>query len=180
MLEHKITTRFRVLRGLIKVISLLWLSLWLIACQTPPLQVYYAMNNELDLTAYQTFTIQIATNSESQYLDYINKGIIASLSAKGYHSTQQADLIVRYSLHFKADERLQLECIPQQGTLHTTTSMEAVFEAKMLVNIIDTRTDNIIWKAATTRDLSSVNLEKVNQESINKRIEELFESFPAR
>lgn len=180
MIKHSIAADVSSPHLLIKLFSFLWLSLWLTACQTPPLHVYYVMEEEVDLTPYQTFAIQVVSHSEDQFIDFINAGIVKDLSNKGYRISEQADLIVRYSLEFEADQHLKLENIPEKGNIYTKSSMEAVFDAKMLVNIIDTNTKKVIWKAATTRDLRSVSLKKVDQERVNDRIEELFDSFPAR
>mgnify|MGYP000412752245 CR=1 FL=1 len=180
MYKRLSTTHFNALKLRLKLFPLLCLSLWLTACQTPPLHVYSVLKDGVDLSQYQTFTIPAVGNVDSKYYDYINKAIIKDLSDKGYQLSEQADLIVRYSLELKADEHVKVESIPEQGNIHTQTSMEAIFEAVMLVNIIDTKSNNVIWKAATTRDLKSVNLKEVDQERVDRSIEELFESFPAR
>jgi hypothetical protein len=173
------TAHFNSLKSLIKLCSFLCLSLWLTACQTPPLHVYSVLKEGVDLSQYQTFTIPALGNVNSKYYDYINKAIIKNLSDKGYQLSEQADLMVRYSLKLKTDEQVKMESISEQGNIHSHASMEAIFEAVMLVNIIDTKSKNVIWKAATTRDLKSVNLKAVDQESVDRSIQELFESFPA-
>lgn len=165
---------------LIKPLALLCLTLWLSACQTPPLHVYSVMKDGVDLSKYQSFTIPPVVTGESSYFDYINKGIINNLSEKGYSFSKPADLIVQYSLQFIADEQVRVESIPEQGNIHNQASMEAVFEAVFLVNIIDTKTNKVIWKAATTRDLRNINMKSVDERRIENSIEELFESFPAR
>jgi hypothetical protein len=170
---------FNSLKSPIKLCSILGLSLWLTACQTPPLHVYSVLKEGVDLSKYQSFTIPAVGNVDSKYYDYINKAIIKNLSDKSYQLSEQADLIVRYSLKLKTDEQVKMESISEQGNIHTYASMEAIFEAVMLVNIIDTKSKNVIWKAATTRDLKSVNLREVDQERVDRSIEELFESFPA-
>jgi hypothetical protein len=180
MLKGLSTAHFNSLKSPIKLCSILCLSLWLTACQTQTLHVYSVLKEGVDLSQYQTFTIPALGNVNSKYYDYINKGIINNLTTKGYQQSEQADLITRYSLKFQTDEQVKMEAISEKGNIHTDTFMEAIFEAVMLVNIIDTKTNIVIWKAATTRDLKSVNLKEVDQESINRSIEELFESFPAR
>jgi hypothetical protein len=137
------------------------------------------MKEGVDLGQYQSYNILAVGTNEGGFLDYINEGIINNLSDKGYHLSEQADFIVKYSLEFKADEYIKVESIPEPGNIHNQASMEAVFEATMLVNIIDTKTKEVIWKAATTRDLKSVNLKKVDQERVNSSIDELFDSFPS-
>jgi len=180
MFKYPSASNLNAVKLLIKLAPLLCLSLWLTACQAPPLHVYSVMKEGVDVSQYQTFTIPDVGSVENKYYDYINKAIIKNLSDKGYQLSEQADLIVRYSLEFIADEQMKVESIFEQGDIHTHTSMEAVFEAVMLVNIIDTKSKKVIWKAATTRDLKSVNLKKVDQERVDNSINELFESFPAR
>ena len=163
----------------LKLFLFLCLSIWLSACQAPPLHVYSVLKEGADLSQYRTFTIPEVGSVDNKYYDYINKSIIHTLTDKGYQLSEQADLIVRYSLKFKTDEQLKIESIPEQGNIHTHASLEAVFEAVMLVNIIDRKTKQVIWKAATTRDLKNVNLKGVDQERVDRSIAELFESFPA-
>ncbi len=180
MFNYSSISFFSALNFLIKPVSLLCLTFWLSACQTPPLHVYSVMKEGVDLSQYKTFTIPVVSTSESRYFDYINAGIIKTLSEKGYQLSQPADLIVQYSLELIADEVIKVESIPEQGNIHNQASMEAIFEASMLVNIIDTKTKKVIWKAATTRDLKNINMKKVDQERVNRSMEELFESFPKR
>ena len=157
--------------------SLLLLALTLTACQTPPLDVYHSMNSDVDLSRYQTFSIQAVTDRDNKFTNFINKGIENNLNEKGYQLAEESDLVVIYSLQIEESEQLKQKQIPVHGTIYTQTSMEAVFEAKMLVNIIDSKTGKVIWKAATSRDLRRVNANNVDQAKINDRMNELFESF---
>jgi len=176
MFKHPSKPHFNAL----KLVLILCSPLWLAACQTPPLHVHSVLKDGVDLSQYQTFTIPEVGPVDNKYYAYINKSIIHILRDKGYQLSEQADLIVRYSLKLQTDEQLKMESIPEQGNIHTHASMEAVFEAVMLVNVIDMKTKQVIWKAATTRDLKNVNLKGVDQERVDRSIKELFEFFPAR
>lgn len=173
-----ITIKFQYNATLIKhTLTLLFLSLTLTACQTPPLHVYHSMSNDVDLSRYQTFSIQAMTDEDNPFVNYINQGIINTLTKKGYQFSEESDLVIRYSLEVKSGETVKISAIPVQGNIYTQTSMEAVFEAKMLANVIDKASKRVIWKAATSRDIRGVNTKHIDQAKVNDRMDELFESF---
>jgi hypothetical protein len=160
-----------------QTITFLFFSLTLTACQTPPLDVYHSMNNDVDLSQYQTFSIQAITDSDSPFINYLNRGIINTFIKKGYQLSEESDLVIRYSLEVQSGETVKINSIPVQGNIYTQTSMEAVFEAKMLANIIDRASERVIWKAATSRDIRGINAKHINQAKVNERMAELFDSF---
>jgi len=175
---QSITIKLQCSATLIKhTLTLLFLSLTLTACQTPPLDVYHSMGEGVDLSRYQTFSIQAMTDIDSPFVNYINQGIINTLTKKGYQFSEESDFIVRYSLEVQSGESVKINSIPIHGNIYTQTSMEAVFEAKMLANVIDKASKHVIWKAATSRDIRGVNTKSVDQAKVNDRMDELFESF---
>jgi Domain of unknown function (DUF4136) len=170
------------LKNRFKKIHLLFLVL--IGCNTFPLDVYYAIPEGVDLSVYKTFAIEPILDNDNFYdtgfIKLLNTAIVDTLNKKGCSLADSPELIVKYSLEIDEDKSLKLEHVPFEGLIQTKAMIEAVFEAKMLVNAVDIKTGQIIWKAATTKDLRSVSTKKINQARVNKRMGELFQSFRCR
>jgi hypothetical protein len=180
-MQKKYATKVSILKGRLKYrLVLLVLSLAFSACQTPALDVYYSIADDVELSQYQTFLIEPITDGDNRFIDFLNVGIEEALTRKGYQLSNSPELIVRYALDIAEDKRLKLDSIPLNGLIQTKAIMDAVFEAKMLVNVVDTKTGKIVWKAATSRDLRALNTKKIQQAKVNVRMEQLFDSFSAR
>lgn len=154
-----------------------WISLLLVGCQSTPLDVQYAKDADFNPDQYQTFAIEPVSYEDNPFVKYVNLGIETVMSEKGYRLSDDPDLIIRYSVIIEEEHELKLDQVPSGTLIHTTPLIEAVFEAKMLVNAIDARSGEVLWKAATSRDISSVNTRKIEQARVNQRIGELFDSF---
>ena len=156
------------------------LTLILSACQVPPLDVYHSMNDKLDFSQYKTFSVNSTTISDTLFLDLLTRNISTVLSEKGYQENQQADLVVVYHIDVDQGEKLKSASIPIQGNIYTQSTLEAVYEAQILVNVVDTKTKMVVWKASSSRDLTKVNTSSISEEKAYARMSELFESFPSK
>jgi len=162
-----------------KVSMLFVFAFLLLGCQTTPLDVYYAADEEVDLTHYDTFSVQ-SINDDSNINRAITQGIESELAKKGYQHSDQAELIFAFSLEINESETLKQTPISIKGNTFTRTSLEAVYEAKMLINAIDVSTKQVVWKASTSRDIRSVGTKSIDQNRINERMAELLYAYPAR
>jgi hypothetical protein len=151
----------------------------LTACQLAPLHVQSVLENDADPRQYQSVSVE-SLNLKNDVISMITKGIEQHLQSKGYVLSDEPELVFVYQLDIKESEHLNYRVQTEGRHVLNLTSLEAVFEAKMLVNAIDTRNKQLIWKASTSKDIRSVDKDSVDQGKINTRMEELFASFPAR
>lgn len=159
---------------------LLMLSLSLLtACQTPPLTIHHSMDAAFDLDQYQTFSVHALQQDKPEHIRLINEAIRRVMIYKGYTPAEDADLRIVYDIDVHQSSKLQQETLPQNGQLYSKAKLEAVFEAKMLVNAFAKSTNTVVWKASTTRDLTNANTLKFDQQRANLRMEELFASLPS-
>lgn len=155
--------------------------LMLCSCATPSLDVYYDGGDLIDPSKHQMFSIQGGDESLA-HIPMINKGIVNALSSKGYRYVENGgDFVVLYRLNLEEGDKLVSTFIPINGYVYTQTQLEAVYEAKMLVNVMEAKNDGkLLWKASTMRDLTTVDTSVLDQDRINNSMSELFDSFPSR
>lgn len=164
------------------VFGLLFSTLALLGgCQTAPLDVVHVQKAGFSDGNYVSFKVShthvdIATRAE----ELINNAIAEVMTEKGYVDGATPDFEIRYSLTTKESQRLEINSPEAMGQVGHPPQMEAVFEARMLVNVIDTKTGEVIWKAASTRDLTQVNVSKFDEHKAHDRMHEMFENFPSR
>ena len=150
------------------------------ACATPSLHVDYESKSDFNIENYKTFEIKSLVSPPHPYVELINEGITNTLTSKGLTPAKSADLVVLYDVNVDKGSRLHDEEIPVNNMVYTKMTVEAVYDAKILVNVVDVKTNKVMWKATSTRDLTQVDPKKFNQEKANTRMSELFEDFPAR
>ena len=165
----------------LRVILFAVTSLLLSACQTPPLHVYSTMNDKVDFSQFETFAVNSTLISDSLLLNELTRNISAVLSEKGYQkeSTEKADLEVVYHLNIKEGDKLKQASIPVNGLVYTRPMLESVYEAQILVNVINTKSKMVIWKATSSRDLTNIDTSNIDEKKVHARMLELFESFPS-
>ncbi|MCH2159907.1 MAG: DUF4136 domain-containing protein [Oleiphilaceae bacterium] len=164
---------------------LIALAVLISACQAPQMQVLYEQspkfgNNYKSFKVVHTHT-DIATEAEK----LLNEAIANVMLDKGYVDGAEPDFVIQYSLRTQQSQRLEFDQAPTPGVLGRfppahPPHMEAVFEARMLVNVIESSSGDVVWKAATTGDLTQVNVKKFNAEKANARMQEMFADFPTR
>mgnify|MGYP000642041552 CR=1 FL=1 len=167
---------------ILKLSILSTLVLNLIACQTPPLEVHTSTNPLSTLSQYKTYTIEPLNTSEFKIIPIVNHAIANELLTKGYTevNANSADLIIKYKVKVKQGEQLKIEAIPAKSIIYSRTTTESVNEASMLVNVIDSKTNEVVWKAATKRDLHTVNEKTPIEERAKVSMSEIFADFPSR
>ncbi|MFT5716310.1 MAG: hypothetical protein ACI9T7_000485 [Oleiphilaceae bacterium] len=152
----------------------------LMACQTPPLEVHSNTNPLSAFNQYKTYKIVALNGSEINVIPIINKAIANELNAKGYTqiNVNTADLIIKYKIKIRHGEQLRIEAIPVKSNVYSRTTTESVDEASMLVNALDSKTSEVVWKASTVRDLHTINENTPIQERVKVSMSEVFAEFP--
>jgi len=140
------------------------------------------MDDHIDFSQYETFSVNPTTVSDTVFIDAVTRNMSTVLSEKGFQKEDEgkADLVVVYHIVIHQSEKLVQEGIPIKGNIYTRSSLEAVYEAQILVNAIDTKTKKVVWKASSSRDLTNINTSTVDEEKVYARMLELLASFPSR
>lgn len=157
----------------------------LTACAGPQRHVQ-AIVADVNFEQFESFYIE-SVQREPTYLrinEMIDVAITEVLQSKGYRladSSALADLRVRYMTRFTHENVLKTEAIPDStGNFYMKYQMVPVHEGALLLNILASKTQQLIWNGSTIRDISRVDMEGVTQEGVTGAVEELLESLPAR
>lgn len=161
---------------LFQVVSILLFVNFLSACQIPPLNVHARTAEGVSLQAYHSVAVE-ALEEDGKIITMLTQGIEHELINKGYVLSDEPDLVFIYRLDLKEGDQLRQNILPSGTSTYTKMEIEAVYEASMLVNAIDTKTKQVVWKASTTRDIRGVKKKNIDQHRIDQRMSELFESF---
>lgn len=150
-----------------------------VGCATPSADVSSAVSPTANFKTYHTVALENASEAQGPEFAAIEKAIAEVLAEKGYRvGDKTSDLTLLYRLTRDRGEKLKEEIIPTaQGTL-VRRNMEAVNEAKFLVNLVDTRSGDMAWKASTVRDLTRQKT-PMSQEEIKAALTEFFASLPS-
>lgn len=151
----------------------------LAGCQTRPLEVH-AIFDEQEFGMYQTVKVQTLTDDQRPKIEEVTKAIERHLVGKGYTLSEEAELVVLFDVTVEQGSELRLNDIPYKNNVVTRPTLEAVYEATLLVNAVDVARETVVWKALTTRDLREVNPKRVDAAKMDERMAEVFETFPAR
>lgn len=150
-----------------------------VGCATGPAEVSSVVSPTANFKAYQTVALENVSQQEGPEFALIEKSIASVLSDKGYRvGGKDSDLTLLYRLTRDRGEKLKEEVIPTaQGTV-IRRNLEAVNEAKFLVNLVDTRSGAMAWKGSTVRDLTRQKTPMTDAE-IKTALEEFFATLPS-
>ncbi|OZG70962.1 hypothetical protein BTA51_22920 [Hahella sp. CCB-MM4] len=149
-------------------------------CATRELLPAVVISPNISASEYSGFTVENASQRDGEIYAMLNVGINKVFTEKGYRPgvNSKRDLRVRYLLLVDRGQRLVEQVIPTGKGDVTRHYMEAVNEARFLVNVVDTATNEVVWKASTIKDISGKSLP--SQEELEERLAEFFDSFPTR
>ena len=161
---------------------------FLSACQTPPLKVFHVQKESFDEGNYVSFKVSSHVGTTIKAEELLNNAIADVMIEKGYVDGANPDFEIRYSIKTMQSQRLEINNVAPAASPRITGTqpaghpphMEAVFEARILVNVIDSKTGDVIWKAASIRDLTQVDISKFDAIKAHDRMHEMFENFPSR
>ncbi|UZE97006.1 DUF4136 domain-containing protein [Alkalimarinus alittae] len=133
--------------------------------------------------SYKTFTIEAIQQSHqaSGLNSMIENGIIGALADKGLSHTlnEKGDLLIRYATRIEHSQEMRQEQISTGNGVYIKSQIEPVNEGSLLINIIDTNTDRIIWKASSISDITGVTIDNVTQARVDDAMDEVFEGYPS-
>ncbi len=170
---------------MIRLLSIIVATLMLQACASPQLHLQAWLDPAVNIESYQSYEIEAVQDGEqfSRINGMLETAFSLAMEQKAFslHSpASPADIKVRFMAHVTHGQELRETNIPTPKGIYTRHNMVAVNEGSLLVNIIDSRTNKVIWKGSTIRDINNLDVSKLTQSRINERVSELIASFPSR
>lgn len=157
---------------------------------SPQIRVYSDADPEYDLKAYKTFDWGQKVNIENgkNPLHYnelndkrIKSAILEQLKTRGYSlAGTDPDLIIHY--HIIVDDQSVVVTEPfgyrySPYWMQAQTNVYAYREGTLIVDIMDKKTNNLIWRGWATTAIDAVNPEKVDK-LIKTAVKKIFKKFP--
>ncbi len=156
-------------------------SFVLVGCQSR-LDVQHQLAESYDPQNYATFVVASLDGVDNKNRRLLESSMRTVLENKGYRygTAEDADLLFIYDIDLTEDSNVTNEVVMRDGKTFNVPKIEAVFQAHILINAIEPQSHQVVWKAATDRDLRNVDLKHIDQKRLLERLELLFESLPDR
>lgn len=157
---------------------------------SPQIRVYSDTDPDYNLQAYKTFDWGQKVNIESgkNPLHYnelndkrIKSAVLEQLQMQGYTlASTDPDLIVHY--HIIVDDQSVVTTEPfgyRYGPywMQMQTNVYAYREGTLILDLMDNKTNNLIWRGWAVTAIDEVNPEKV-EELIKTAVKKIFRKFP--
>lgn len=128
---------------------------------------------------YQSFSIKpIRTEGHRQDLEQrFNAALAKTLLSKGYQPAESADLQVIYALGLTRERGMELKPVQAGGATFTQTLATEQEQARLVLRILDARTQAVLYQAEISRHLHNPDL---SQERFDAGVAKLLADFPAR
>ena len=113
------------------------------------------------------------------------RAIDSQLVSKGLSRVdgeREADVLVSYHANF--DENLQITGfssgygLPRFGHVSGTATTQKVVSGTLIVDLMDARTRNVVWRGRAERDLDPSAKPEKRDKNINKAAEKIFKHYP--
>jgi len=113
------------------------------------------------------------------------RAIDTQLESKGLFKVNgegEADVLVAYHANF--DENLQITGFssgfgpPRFGNVSGMATTQKVVSGTLIVDLMDARTRNIVWRGLAERDLDPSAKPEKRDKNINKAAEKIFKHYP--
>lgn len=122
----------------------------------------------VDLSQYQSFDLRTSEILNAEANAFFDAMLKTKFQQKGLmYRPDQADLQVVYQLVTLEKQRMELETISTDGVSQTLPKYVAEFYGGLLLEIFDTKTDEMIWSAVAgreaTNDGKQLDSEKISQ-----------------
>ena len=97
---------------------------------------------------------------------------------------READMLVAYHANF--DENVQITGFssgfgpPRFGNVSGTATTQKVVSGTLIVDLMDARTRNVVWRGSAARDLDPSAKPEKRDKNITKAAEKLFKNYPPK
>jgi hypothetical protein len=160
---------------------LVLVTLVLSACVAPNRHIQAWVDEGADFSTYAVYRLEaVQDREEFQRINgMIERAIVQTMADKGYQrSDKNAGLILRYLTRIDRHDDMRPEDIATPRGVYTKYQMVAVNEGSFLANLIDAKTEKVVWKGTSIRDLNNLDPKKLTQSKIDEGMHELFSSLP--
>jgi hypothetical protein len=162
----------------------------IIAGCSPQIRVFSDYDPDYDLSAYKTFDWGQKVNIEEgknplHYNELNDKRIKAAvhnqLSARGYQLTSESpDLVLHY--HIVVDDQSVVTTEPfgyRYGPywMRMNTNIHSYREGTLILDLMDSKTHNLIWRGWAVMEVSGIDPEKVDG-LIKTTVAKIFKKYP--
>ena len=165
--------------------AMLTLTVLLLSAGCSTIRTQSSSDPATDLTQYQTYQIESKSQLPAHLERRIEQALQQNLAAAGLSPSTTPDLLVRF--HTVVKDEVQLTETPattlvtfRRGyTVWNTyeTDLQQVTQGTLLVDIIDTRSDQLVWEGTAQGLVPRGQLER-NTKKIEKAVARMFARFP--
>lgn len=181
------TNRFKSFRNYVYLLLLPWL---MAACGTSS-QVFTDYDKTAHLTEYKSFGWSTALSIENRnnplYYNELNdkrikSAIAVQLESRNYRYSEDPDLEIHY--HIIIEDRTVMRTDPYgyyygPYWMRSEVSVYEYQEGTLIIDLMDAKTDNLVWRGWITNFLKNRDPEKM-EESVNNAVRMIFAEYPYR
>lgn len=174
----------------LKYIYLALLPWWVTGCGTSS-QVFTDYDKTAHITEYSTFgwstPLSIEARNNPLYYNELNdkrikNAIAVQLESHNYKYAEDPDLEIHY--HIIIEDKTVMRTDPYgyyygPYWMRSEVSVYEYHEGTLIIDLMDAKTDNLIWRGWMTNFLKDRDPEKM-EESINQAVRMIFEKYPYR
>src|SRR5690606_4040688 len=155
-------------------------------CATAYNPVEVVADEQVDFSQYRSFEIDalILDSSVDGQQDLlvnqmIGQALAQSLIRKGLVQDQggSPDLRVRFLARVQTQAGIDIEHVPTEQGVWTRYWNDPVSQGRLLVNLVDTATGNVVWKGVYTQQLDSP--DTITQSEIDRVVGQLMAPYPS-
>ena len=152
-------------------------------------EISFDFNRATDFTAFKRYAWVRGTaiNDEINHNRIVN-AVNTQLGAKGLvqvQATDNPDVLVAY--HATFDRNLQINGFSSGwggyrfgGSRSGTARAEEILVGSLVVDVVNARTKNIVWRGMATRDIDVNASPDKREKNINRAAEKLFKNYPPK
>lgn len=151
--------------------------------------VSFDFDRAANFGAYKTYAWVPGTNVPDPLVHQrLVRAVDAQLTRKGMtqvHGTIRPDVLIAY--HASFDQDLQITGFGSgwggyrfAGTRSGSARAEHILVGTMIVDIVDSRTNTIVWRGSATKDIDVNAKPDKRDKNIDKTAEKLFEHYPPK
>lgn len=167
-----------------RFVTVPFLALMISGCASmvSPEDVMVEYRPEADFSTYESFHVEsVPVEARGTRIHrMVTLALNRQLTEKGLRMTakEDADLLFRYATKLEQAERLTTEYIPFKKGMTTRYGLEPYMQGSLLINVVDTESDQVVWKAIKRRELHASDLDRVSQDGVNEAVADLLDEFP--
>lgn len=164
---------------------------WLMASCGPTSQVFSDYDKSAHMTEYKTFGWETSLSIESRnnplYYNELNdkrikNAVAVQMESHLYKYSEDPDLSIHY--HIIIEDKTVMRTDPYgyyygPYWMRSEVSIYEYQEGTLIIDLMDAKTDNLVWRGWITNFLKNRDPEKM-EESINNAVRQIFAEYPYR